>query len=273
MPYHTVNGIRLYYEWHGQPRATPTVFINGLLADTTGWAFQRPAFPALGRVLLYDCRGQGQSDKPDAERYPTRQHVDDLVTLLQALNITRANIVGLSNGGAIALSLAAQYPHYVARLVIAATYAHTDTLMAAKLQSWLQALDQGGPAMRFDIAIPWVWGRTFLHQHQHAVASLRQNAAHANPTATRALIAGALDYDIRPRLPSIPAATLVLVGEEDLLTPPWYAHEIASALPNAQRCLVPNAGHALPIEQPAMLNALTVAFLTQTQAQTQAQEG
>ncbi len=271
MPYHSVNGIHLYYEWHGQHNAPPTVFINGLLADTSGWALQVPDFRPHVRVLLYDCRGQGQSDKPEQEAYSTRQHVDDLAMLLQALNISRAHMVGLSNGGAIALDFAARYPHSVDRLVVAATYPHTDSVMQAKLQSWLQALDQGGPAMRFDMATPWVWGRTFLHQHQQAIATLREKAAHAPPHATRALIAGALGYDIRPHLPGVLTPTLVLVGEEDLLTPPWYAQTIANALPHAQRCCIPNAGHALPIEQPALFNALAIAFLTRTQAQ--AQEG
>lgn len=257
------NQVSLFYEWHSSSEGNndiPVVFVNGLLADTSVWGFQVPDFAARFRVLLYDCRGQGKSDKPPGP-YPPALHAQDLVALLDRLNIAQAHIVGLSNGGAVALTFATDHPQRVARLVVADTYAHTDTLMQAKLESWLLALDAGGLALRFDVAIPWVWGKTFLAKNQSLIAPLRAKATQADPQAVRSLIRGAMDYDIRARLETIQAPTLVLAGEEDILTPPWYAREVARGIPSAQLCLVPQAGHALSVERPNIFNALTLAFL------------
>lgn len=263
MAHTQINNLSLYYEWHGQPGAFPVVCVNGLLADTTGWAFQVPVLAQHFHVLLYDCRGQGQSDKPPGP-YALHNHLTDLVGLLDALQVPRCHIVGLSNGGAIALALAARHPERVARLVVADTVAQTDAVMLAKLQSWLAALEQGGPRLRFDVATPWVWGRTFLAANAELLATLRDKAATANPAAVRALIAGAIfedDSTLQAQLATIQAPALVMVGEDDLLTPPSYARAIAAALPNARALVVPDAGHALPIEQPTLFNAVAQAFL------------
>jgi 3-oxoadipate enol-lactonase len=261
MPYQSANDIRIYYEQHGSEAAFPLLFINGLLADTTSWVLQRPHFDQHFRVVLYDCRGQGQSDKPPGPYAPT-QHTEDLLALLDGLNIARAHIVGLSNGGTIAMQLAAMHPQRVARLVLADTFAYADSLMQAKLQSWLTALDAGGPLLRFDMATPWIWGRTFLATNHELIEVMRTSAGQANPDTIRALIQGGMQYDIREHLGAIRAPTLVVVGEEDVLTPPWYAREIAAAIPGAQLALLPQAGHVTVIEQADLFNALVLTFLS-----------
>lgn len=260
MPTILVNDVELYYKWHGAEDAPALVFVNGLTASTESWIFQTPAFAERLRVLLYDCRGQGQSAKP-AGPYATKQHAADLLALLDALDLGTVYIVGLSNGGAVAMHLAADNPQRVRRLVLSSTHARADTLMRSKLQSWLTALDAGGPLMRFDAATPWVWGRRFLDENEDVLATLRNQAAQATPNAVRALITGAMGHDVTDHLADISVPTLVMVGEEDVLTPPWYARDVAAGIPGAELVVVPNAGHALPIERPNVFNALALAFL------------
>ncbi len=263
MPHARVNGIQLYYEVHGQADGPPLVFINGLLMDTTGWGLQLPAFADTFHVLLYDCRGQGKSDAPPGPYLP-EQHAADLVGLLDRLDIERAHLVGLSNGGVIAMYMAAMHPHRVARLVLADTYAHADAQMIALLDAWLAALDAGGPTLRFDVATPWIWSRGFLSAHPDVLATLREKAGGARVDAVRALIQGAKAVDLREHLPTISAPTLVLVGEEDVVTPVWRARKIAQTIPNATLVVIGGAGHALSIEQAHMFNALTREFLHDT---------
>jgi 3-oxoadipate enol-lactonase len=262
MPYLEVSNTRLFYEWYGNPQGPTVMFVNGLLADTTGWSFQVPAFAPHFHVLLYDCCGQGQSGRPNGP-YTPAQHIQDAQELLDGLAVQRAHVVGLSNGGAIAMGVAASKPELVDRLVVADTFPATDMVMQAKLESWLLVLDKEGLAERFDVSTPWVWSQAFLARHGHLLDSLREQAARADKDAVRNLIAGALEYDLRSQIPTIQAPTLVLVGEEDVLTPPWYARTIASMIPQSTLCIVPHAGHALPIEQPAIFNALILAFLQQ----------
>jgi len=263
MSFSTVNDIRLFYELHGPADGFPVVFINGLTADTSSWLFQVPAFAGQWRVLLYDCRGQGRSDKPSGP-YPTMQHVQDLLGLLDALGLERAHIVGLSNGGAVAMNFAADHPERVAHLVLSDTFAHGDALMESKLASWLAAVEAGGALLRFDVATPWVWGRDFLAGQADILAQMRAKASQANQDAVCALIQGIQGYDITSRLPDIQSPTLVLVGEEDVLTPPWYARELAQEIRDARLVIVPEAGHALPIEQPMVFNALVLSFLQES---------
>lgn len=260
MPYQAVNGVQLYYEVHGPTDGFPVVLINGLLMDTTSWGLQIPALAHTFRVLTYDCRGQGHSEKP-AGPYPQATHAADLLALLDALQIGQAHIVGLSNGGTVAMHFASDHQERVARLVLIDTFAAVDAVMRVKLDGWLAALDAGGAMLRFDVATPWVWSRGFMVRNQALLATVREKAANADVAAVRALIMGTLVYDIRERLPRIAAPTLVLVGEEDVLTPPWYARELAETIPNAQMVVVPQAGHALTIERPGVVNALALHFL------------
>src|ERR1700740_33554 len=76
------------------------VFINGLTMDVSGWFLQVRAFSERYKVLRYDCRGQGESGKPD-EEYSQEMHADDLKSLMDKLGIQKAHIIGLSNGGMI----------------------------------------------------------------------------------------------------------------------------------------------------------------------------
>ena len=104
MPTIQVNGVQLYYELHGSGEDV-LVLNNGIIASTATWAFQLPALTPHYRVLLYDMRGQGQSQKwqPGDPDYTWEQHADDLAALLDALGIERAHIGGISYGGELTL--------------------------------------------------------------------------------------------------------------------------------------------------------------------------
>jgi 3-oxoadipate enol-lactonase len=259
MPHQTVNDIQLYYELHGPDNAHPVVLVNGLLSDTTSWAYQIPVLAQHFRVLTYDCRGQGQSDKP-AGPYSQELHARDLAGLLRVLGIRKTHLFGISNGGTVAMTLALNYPDYVERLVLVDTFAYADVAMQAKLRSWLVALETGGPIMRFDVASPWVWGRDFIADNRAIMEELRSRAESAQ-VAAQTLIEGTLEYDIRHRLHQISVPTLVLVGAEDVLTPPWYSQQVADLIPDTRMFVLPRVGHVATIEAPGTVNALALAFL------------
>jgi len=96
MPRVKIDSIYLQYEISGY--GPPVVFINGLTMDLNGWLLQVEPFSRKYRILRYDCRGQGGSDKPDTE-YSQEMHAEDLRGLMEKLEIPRAHIIGLSNGG------------------------------------------------------------------------------------------------------------------------------------------------------------------------------
>lgn len=248
MPTAAVDGIELYYELHGPHGAQDLVFVNGLLTDTTSWAPHLRRFTDRYRCVVYDCRGQGRSSKLD-EVYTTQDHADDLRALLDALGIGRALFVGLSNGGAALLHFAADHPDRVRGLALADVYAHADVLMQAKLGSWVAAMAAGGAPLRFDVATPWVWGARFLSEHHATLLAFRDKGSNIPVAAAVNLIRGAMQHDARDKLARISAPALVLVGEEDVLTPPWLARDLVARLPRARLQIIEGAGHAAALEQ------------------------
>jgi 3-oxoadipate enol-lactonase len=259
MPTIKLNDINLYYEFKGNPDGPTVVFVNGLLTDNSSWNGHLPHFADHYRCLVYDCRGQGGSDKPD-QVYETHQHALDLAALVAALDIPRACYVGLSNGGAACLDFAADQPQRVAALVVSGAYAHADTGVRVKLNAWVRAMECGGSPLRFDVATPWVWGVHFLDQQYEALLPYREKGA-TLPTAPVAnLVKGAMIHDVREKLGQIQAPTLVIVGEDDVLTPPKLARAIVAAIPGAQLHVMPDLGHAAALEDVAGFCQLTTDF-------------
>ena len=269
MPKIEANGIKLYYELAGNPNGPALVFVNGLLTDTTSWSRHLPYFTEQYRCLVYDCRGQGQSDKPD-HVYDTALHTADLAALLEGLNIRRASFVGLSNGGAAVLDYAAGHRENVAALVVAGAYSHADAILRIKLMSWIKAMEAGGSPLRFDVATPWVWGGNFLEHNYEALLPFREKGTNMPVAWAMNLIKGALVHDIRDKLGTIEAPALVIVGEDDLLTPPKLSRSIVDQMPHAELRIMPGIGHAAALEDVEGFCSLVNSFLA-SNASTQAE--
>jgi 3-oxoadipate enol-lactonase len=260
MPTINVNHINLFYEWRGNPAGPPLVFVNGLLTDTSSWNAHLPHFVERYHCLVYDCRGQGQSDKPDVV-YETPDHAADLAALVAALGIERAAFVGLSNGGAAVLDFAADHPERVRALVVSGAYAAVDTILRVKLTSWVRAMDAGGSPLGFDVATPWVWGGGFLENNYTALLPFREKGVNLPVAPARNLILGAMIHDVRDKLGQIAAPALVVVGEDDILTPPKLSQYIVAQVPGAELAIMPDLGHAAALEDPAQFCQRVLDFL------------
>ena len=115
----TSDGIRLYYETLGS--GEPLMFVNGQAGDHHDWDVIRDDFAAKYRVIVFDTRGTGQSDKPESPPYSTRGFAQDAIAVLDELGIQRAYAYGLSMGGRICQWLGIDYPNRIGALVLAAT--------------------------------------------------------------------------------------------------------------------------------------------------------
>ncbi|NVB43320.1 alpha/beta fold hydrolase [Pseudenhygromyxa sp. WMMC2535] len=258
-----IGELSLNLRWAGaeDPGAPVLVFVNGLLTDLSSWTAHLEHFGDY-RCLVYDCRGQGASDKPEAEAYAVADHGRDLGALLDALGLDEVSIIGLSNGGAAALHLAAAQPERVRALVVSGAYARVDTILRVKLRAWIAAMAAGGGPLRFDVATPWVWGPEFLARNWESLLGYRDKAMALDLDAARRLIAGAMIHDLDDAaLAKIRARTLISVGEHDLLTPPWDARAMAAAIPNAKLERHPGLGHAAALEDVPGFCEIARAFL------------
>ncbi|MGH2544007.1 MAG: alpha/beta fold hydrolase, partial [Ardenticatenaceae bacterium] len=123
-----------------------------------------------------------------------------------------------------------------------------DTLLQIKLASWIKAMECGGSPLRFDVATPWVWGSRFLEENYEGLLAFREKGVNL-PTAPAAnLIKGAMRHDARDKLPQVQAPTLVIVGEDDVLTPPKLSCYIADRVQNGRLHIMEGLGHASALE-------------------------
>ena len=122
MPYVKVNDIQMYYEMRGEGEGEPLVMILGLGTDVSEWDGMIRRLAERYRVLAFDNRGAGRTDKPDAP-YAIEMMAEDTAGLMQALGMERANVLGISLGGRIALELALRHAASVKKLVLVSTSA------------------------------------------------------------------------------------------------------------------------------------------------------
>ncbi len=259
MPRVKINSIELHYEISGY--GPPVVFINGLTMDVNGWLLQVEPFSRKYRTLRYDCRGQGASDKPDAE-YSQELHAEDLKHLLEKLEIPRAHLIGLSNGGMIAQHFALLCPEKTGALVLVDTCSYVDTMLELIIMSWIRSAETGGSGLRYDVALPYLFSESFTKKNLDKIMALKSSNSGINPAkAIINLSKASIRHDLRDRVAEIKAPTLIISGDEDILIPPKYSRILREKIKNSTLVTLKGCGHVPPIEKPEEFNSIVMSFL------------
>jgi 3-oxoadipate enol-lactonase len=253
-------GVELYYELHGPEEADVLVLSNGILMSTASWAFQTPALSARYRLLLYDCRGQWQSDHPPGP-YTMEQHADDLARLLDGLGIERAHIGGISYGGEISLMFALRHPQRTRSLIVADAVSYIEPQLGIIVEGWIEAAQSGEAGAFFDATVPWNFSPRFIGAHLDLLAEARSRYERLDYPAMIRLCECFLALDVTQRLEEIAVPTCVIVGEQDILKGREYAEIIAGRIAGAELHVVPRAGHATCWEQPQVFNSIVLGFV------------
>jgi 3-oxoadipate enol-lactonase len=255
-----VNGVELYYELHGPEEADVLVLSNGVLMSTASWGFQTPSLSKHHRLLLYDCRGMWQSAHPPGP-YSMELHADDLAVLLDALDVERAHIGGVSYGAEISLVFALKYPERTRDLVLSSAVSHIDPLLDGWMRSWIAATRAHDPEMLFNVTYPLNFSEGWIAENAEALDAALSRYRTLDFDAFLELLLSFSQLDVTAELHNITVPTLVIVGEEDLLKPRKYAEIIAREILDAELVVVPHAGHAVMWEQAAIFNTLVLGFL------------
>ena len=260
-----VPGGRLAYETRGT--GAPVVFIHSVIADRRMWDRDFSRIAKGHQAVRYNLRGFGESS---AASEPF-SNTEDLHSLLAALNVPPATLVGSSAGGGIAIDYALDHPERVGALVLVAPGLSGGILPPftpeeqtaleyddSKSQAVAQAWSAGDPVRAFEL-LRELWCsqlqgpelelfRTMVHENVTEVfASPTQNRAQATPAA--------------PRLPSLRIPTTVLVGDRDNPSMPVFARRIVSAISGARLVTIPGADHLVNLSQPdAFAQALLAAL-------------
>jgi pimeloyl-ACP methyl ester carboxylesterase len=264
MPFATVNKIQVHYEIYGA--GDPVLMINGLSAPGINWLYQVRDLSQHFQLITFDNRGVGESALPPAEVYPIALMAEDAARLLQHLGIRRAHVVGASMGGAIAQELALRHPDLVRSLVLACTWAKGDGRFVHTVESWVRLSRRLTLEERFrDVLFPMVYSPAFFERPGALKEVVMSVLAYPFPTTPEAMerqARGLLAWNgSRVKdLKRIKAPTLVLVGRDDILTPPAFARTLARLIPKGKLKIVPG-GHGFFIEEPKAFNRAVLAFL------------
>jgi pimeloyl-ACP methyl ester carboxylesterase len=235
------------------------VFFHGLGWTHALWAAAFDRYADRYRVIAGDTRGHGDSGKPPGP-YSIAQFASDWTRVLDALEAPEAILVGFSQGGMIAQTIAVAAPARARALFLACTSAAGSAAGFAAMQARIQAMEAEGVVAAARVALDSIFSKAYQAAHPTQMAQfIRWRAAADQPSLVEAMRA-TKDYDVRAGLGALKMPRRVLCGGADTLTPPARVAEVAAGL-GVPMHTIEGAGHMVQIEQPARFYGELDAFL------------
>jgi len=258
MPLIRANGTELFYDLTGPADTPVVVFSNSIGTTLEMWDGQVPALAERYRCLRYDTWGHGRSPVVDRP-IGIDDLADDLAGLLDALDIAKAHVVGLSLGGMTAQAFALRHPERLDRLVLMATAAHLPPP-----EGWLaraRTVRAQGMGAILEAVIPRWFTPPFIRQAPDRVAAVRERFLANDPRGYARCCEAIAAMDLRPDISRIAAPTLILAGADDPATPVAMMAEIRDLISGAEMHVVPEAAHLLAVEQADPVAQHLIGFL------------
>jgi pimeloyl-ACP methyl ester carboxylesterase len=266
MPTTSANGIEIFYEIHGD--GDPLVLISGLGYDRWMWHKMVPGLAEHFRVITFDNRGTGQTDKPEGP-YSAQMLADDTAGLLAALGIEQAHVMGHSMGGFVAQALVLSQPEMVDKLILSATNFGGPRHIPVTPEALAVLTDmEADPIERLRRGIVISTAPGFAEAHPDVIDAWLdyriKNPILPAPYQAQLAIGMSLmaeEVCFEPKLKNVQTPTLILFGEHDKVVPPGNADLLAAEIPNNVIKILPNAGHFFPFEVPDEAVTTIVEFL------------
>jgi pimeloyl-ACP methyl ester carboxylesterase len=245
-----------------RPRGT-LILLHAFPLNARMWEGQLALAETGWRVIAPHRRGcdGGIGDPPATS---VDDYAGDVIDLLDTLHVPQAVVGGLSMGGYVAFALLRLAARYVQGLILADTRSQADTPEGiAGRTRLLQLVQDKGPAAVAEEMIPKLLGATTLATRPAVVERVRSLALASSTEAIAGAIRALMTRpDSTPLLATIHVPTLIVVGEEDTLTPPAASEEMHRAIAGSELVRIPQAGHLSNLEQPALFDAALAAFLS-----------
>jgi 3-oxoadipate enol-lactonase len=257
-----INGVSLAYEISGA--GTPVVLIHGAQGDQTMFSGLVPVLARKYRVLTFDQRGSGLSEKPHAE-YSIAQLADDTAALMEHAGLLNAHVIGVSMGGMIALEFALRHPEKTRTLVLGCTTPGGPNAVRIGGEAFTNAYstrtmssEERGRALA-----EAAFTKGYIDAHPEIVPNMIE-ARRQRPIDSAALEArlkAAMRHDVFDRLGQIRCPALVITGKDDALISWENSRLLAEKIAGAEFVLLEPAGHCFWIEQPEESRAAIERFL------------
>src|SRR5262245_32615917 len=251
------SGARISYSVEGPADAPTLLFINSIGTTRDLWLPQVPALVGTYRIIRYDARGHGSSSVPQGD-YTIEQLGRDALAILDAEDVIKAHVCGISLGGITALWLAVNAPDRVSSLVVANSAARIGTV-----ESWnerIAMVQERGMQGAADMAIPRWFSQDFTRRNPELAASYRAMVAACPQAGYLGCCAALRDEDLRGALSRIHCPALVVAGSIDVPTPPEGLRFIHEAIAGS-KMLTLDAAHLSNVEQSEAFTSAVMGFL------------
>lgn len=255
MPYSNRNGLRIYYETYGE--GPPFVLVHANPFNHWLWMYQIARYSAFYRVIAIDIRGYGRSDKPETP-FTLEDMADDVLGVCAGENITRAIFGGVSVGSGISLLIGLDHPGMAEALILVGGSSKGSRNMDGRIEGFLSE-DLPGYQMQHlkDCTAP---GFPQTPLGKWVLEMFNAQAPNLSGRSIAQIFRARLGCDMSARLAGLDVPALVVNGAHDMsLEAGRYT---ASKIPGAMHALIPDAGHACNIENPAAFDAAVERFLT-----------
>ena len=258
-----VNGLKFHVQTFGS--GVPIIMIMGLGAPGDKWKHNYELLSKWFWCIVPDNRGAGLSDKPEAESYTTEQMADDIIGIMDALDIKKAHVMGVSMGGAIAQQVALKVPDRVLSLILTSTFASVSPAFKKALNLICELKEDTDPAVLKQLNLWMTYGQyTQIHHPEKIEKSIEEDASYPYPMpvyAYKAQCGACLSHNTAGRLHELKMPVLIAAGAKDLFMNIEKTMELVHGIPQAEFYLAPEGGHVHQWEYPGPYDSVVVGFL------------
>ena len=252
----------LYYEEHGS--GPPLILSSGLGGSASYWAPNIPALSVHFRVIAYDHRGTGRSDRTLPKHVSVEDFADDILLLMDSLELGQAHLMGHAAGGVAGLALALKAPERLDRLVVVNGWASPDPHFLRCFEARLTLLRLAGPKPYLRAQPIFLYPPDWISEHDDVLeAELPHQLEHFPGIETmekRILALG--NFDISPRLAEIKTRTLVIASQDDMLVPPRAGKALADGIKGSGFGRPAYGGHAVNVTDPQRFDDFVIDWMT-----------
>lgn len=255
-------GARIHVERAGA--GDPLLLIAGITADSASWAPVLEPLAAARALIMPDNRGCGRT-QDDGGALSIETMADDARAALDACGIDKADIVGHSMGGIIAMRLASAYPGRVRRLVLYATAPEIPARSRAAVEALTKRREAGmDDEVWLRLFFPWLFCNAFFEKPgllDAAVAMAKAYPHRQSPADMRRQADAISRFDPAGLADRLAEKTLILAGAEDLLFPPTFIQRTSARFAEAETKVLSDAAHSVHWDDPALFVSAILDFL------------
>ncbi len=253
----------LHNEAHGPPDAEPLILSAGLGGSCAYWSPNLDALAERYRVIAYDHRGTGRSERALPERESVERMADDVLALMDGLGIERAHFLGHAAGAAIGLVLALRAPERLGGLVLVNGWSRPDPHFLRCFEIRLMLLRSGGPRAWIRAQPLFLFPAAWSSAHSESLDAEvdAQEADFQGEANLRKRVAALATFDVDARLGEIATPVLALAAADDMLVPAPCSNRLAERIPNAALAVMDEGGHACNVTDPDNFNRIVLDWL------------